>query len=339
MSATGVDVPRLLNYLRQQGLTRATDIQLTRLTGGQSNPTYVVATGNVNLVLRTKPAGDLVASAHAIDREYRVMKALQESAVPVPRMLAYCEDASILGKAFYLMEYVQGRVFIDQSLPGVSMQERGAMYTDMNRVIAQLHCVDYEAAGLADFGKPGNYFARQIARWTRQLGVSSIRVDPAMRALMEWLPEHIPEGDETTLVHGDFRLDNLVFHPSQPRVLAVLDWELSTLGHPLADFSYQCMAWHIPATLWRGVSGLDLKSLGIPEESAYIQEYEARTGRVAGEHWGFYIAYNLFRMAAILHGIGERALGGNATSADAYETGKKAGPLAEIGWAYAQRQR
>ena len=337
--ATEIDTIRLAGYLRQQGLSQAADIRLTALTGGQSNPTYGFATGGTSLVLRTKPAGNLVASAHAIDREYRVMKALQGSAVPVPRMLAYCNDESVLGKEFYVMEYVQGRVFMDQSLPGLSLRERGALYREMNRVIAELHGVDNQAVGLGDFGKSGNYLVRQIGRWTRQLGSSRLPVAPAMRALMEWLPEHIPDGDETTLVHGDFRLDNLVFHPTQPRVLAVLDWELSTLGHPLADFAYQCMAWHIPATLWRGVGGLDLEALGIPGETVYVREYEARTGRAAGEHWGFYIAYNLFRMAAILHGIGERALGGNAASADAVETGRKAGPLAEIGWAFAQRHR
>ena len=337
MSASLIDLDQLASYLRQQGLGQGGEVHLTPLTGGQSNPTYVVTFGKSSFVLRTKPPGRLVASAHAIDREYRVMKALQGSTVPVPRMLAYCEDASILGNAFYLMEYVQGRVFMDQSLPDLSLQERVAVYDEMNRVIAELHGVDYEAAGLTSFGKPGNYFARQIARWTSQLGGSCLPIDPAMRALMEWLPEHIPAGDDTTLVHGDFRLDNLVFHPTQPRILAVLDWELSTLGHPLADFAYHCMAWHVPATLWRGVGGLDLEALGIPFETAYVRKYESRTGRTAGEHWGFYIAYNLFRMAAILHGIGERALGGNAASADAVETGRKAAPLAEIGWACAQR--
>ena len=329
----------MASYLSQQGLSQAAEVHLRPLTGGQSNPTYVVTAGKASFVLRTKPAGDLVASAHAIDREYRVMKALQGSAVPVPRMLTYCEDVSILGKPFYLMEYVQGRVFMEQSLPGLSFQERGAIYDEMNRVIARLHSVDYEAAGLTGFGKPGNYFNRQIARWTRQLTQSGLPIAPAMRALMKWLPEHIPVGDETTLVHGDFRLDNLIFHATEPRILAVLDWELSTLGNPLADFSYQCMAWHIPAALWRGVGGLDLKTLGIPDETAYVRSYESKTGRVAGEHWGFYIAYNLFRMSAILHGIGERALGGSAASADAIETARKAEPLAEIGWACAQRYR
>ena len=196
----------------------------------------------------------------------------------------------------------------------------------MNRVIAELHGVDHVAAGLASFGKPGNYFARQIARWTRQLDDSSLPIHPAMRSLKEWLSAHIPPGDETTLVHGDYRIDNLVFHPTESRVMAVLDWELSTLGHPLADLSYQCMAWHIPATLWRGVAGLGVcPGLGIPTEESYVRDYERRTGRAAGDHWDFYIAYNLFRMAAILHGIGERASRGNAASADAFETARKAG--------------
>jgi acyl-CoA dehydrogenase len=287
-------------------------------------------------VLRTKPPGPLLPSAHAIDREYRVMRALQGSDVPVPAMLSYCDDASVLGRDFYLMEFVQGRVFVDQSLPGLQPAQRGAMYGEMNRIIAALHAVDYQAAGLGSYGKPGSYFSRQIARWSRQCEVSSLPVNDEMRRLMEWLPQHIPADDETTLVHGDFRLDNLVFHPTEPRVLAVLDWELSTLGHPLADFAYHCMAWRIPATLWRGVGGLDLPALGIPSEAEHLRAYAQRTGRDAGEHWEFYMAYNLFRMAAILHGIGERAAQGNAAAADAVETARKAGPLAAIGWRCAQ---
>jgi len=336
--STGViDGRSLAGYLRQQGLCQAGEVQFKPLSGGQSNPTYLVAAGSWHGVLRTRPAGQLVASAHAIDREYEVMRALQDSAVPVPRMLAYCDDASILGRDFYLMEYVQGRVFMDPSLPGLTPRERSAIYAEMNRVIAALHALDYHAVGLAGFGKPGNYFSRQIARWSRQCRESRLPVGRPMQALMEWLPEHIPADDETTLVHGDYRLDNLVFHPTEPRVLAVLDWELSTLGHPLADLAYQCMGWHIPATLWRGVGGLDLPALGIPGEADYVRAYETTTGRAAGAHWRYYIAYNLFRMAAILHGIGERALEGNAAAADAVETGRKAQPLAEIGWACAQR--
>jgi len=211
------------------------------------------------------------------------------------------------------------------------------MYGDMNRVIAALHAVDVDAAGLASYGKPGNYFARQVTRWSRQCEASPLPLPPAMRSLMEWLPGNIPPGDETSVVHGDYRMDNLVFHPTEPRVIAVLDWELSTLGHPLADFSYQCMGWHIPASLWRGVGRLDLAALGIPSEQAYREQYAQRTGRDTESHWAFYIAYNLFRISAILHGIAERAASGSAAAADAVETGRKAAPLAELGWAIATR--
>lgn len=327
----------LARYLRTQGLCGSEAIAISALSGGQSNPTFRITAGARSYVLRKKPPGQLVASAHAIDREYRVMSALQGTEVPVPRMLAYCEDEQIVGTPFYLMEFLDGRVLVDQSLPGMEPAERAAIYREMNRVIAALHRVDYQTVGLESYGKPGNYFARQIARWSRQCRESTLAVNDAMQRLMDWLPEHIPAGDETTLVHGDYRLDNLVFHPSEPRVIGVLDWELSTLGHPLADFSYQCMSWHIPPSLWRGIGGLDLAALGIPGEAEYVRMYAAATGRAAAENWDFYLAYNLFRMAAILHGIAQRAADGNAAAADAVETGRKAGPLAELGWQCAQR--
>ena len=339
MNAPQASLPMdaLAHYLQAQGLTGNGPLSLSPLSGGQSNPTFRLSTGDRHFVLRKKPPGQLIASAHAIDREYRVMKALQGSSVPVPRMFAYCEDESIVGTPFYLMEFLEGRVLVDQSLPGMEPTERGAIYREMNRVIATLHRVDYEAAGLASYGKPGNYFARQITRWSRQCRESTLPVNAAMQQLMEWLPEHIPAGDETTLVHGDYRLDNLVFHPTEARVLGVLDWELSTLGHPLADLSYQCMAWRIAPALWRGIAGLDLAALGIPSEAQYVAMYAQATGRDPAEHWEFYLAYNLFRMAAILHGIAQRAADGNAAADDAVETGRKAGPLAELGWQCAQR--
>lgn len=327
----------LAQYLRAQSLCGSETIAISAFSGGQSNPTFRITAGTRSYVLRKKPPGQLVASAHAIDREYRVMGALQGSDVPVPRMLAYCEDEQIIGTPFYLMEFLDGRVLVDQSLPGMEPAERGAIYHEMNRVIAALHSVDYQAVGLDSFGKRGNYFARQIARWTRQCRESTLPVNDAMQRLMDWLPEHIPVGDDTTLVHGDYRLDNLVFHTREPRVIGVLDWELSTLGHPLADFSYQCMSWHIPPSLWRGISGLNLPSLGIPSEAEYIVQYGQATGRDPTEHWDFYLAYNLFRMAAILHGIAQRAADGNAAAPDAVQTGRKAGPLAELGWQCAQR--
>ena len=334
MNATSSPLPldALHDYLRAQHLVGHDPLTASVLSGGQSNPTFRLECGARSMVLRKKPAGPLLPSAHAIDREYRVMKALQDTDVPVPRMLAYCEDDSLLGTPFYLMDFLQGRVFMDQSLPGMEPAERHAIYREMNRGIAALHTVDYRAAGLQDFGREGNYVGRQIARWSRQCRESTVPMNDAMHRLMEWLPEHAPAFDQTTLVHGDYRLDNLVFHPTEQRVIGVLDWELSTLGDPLADLSYQCMAWRIPPALWRGIAGLDLPTLGIPSEAEYVRWYAATTGRDAAEHWDFYLAFNLFRMAAILHGIAQRAADGNAAGDDAVETGRKAGPLAELGW-------
>lgn len=326
-------------YLRAQGLSDGSNLRLTALSGGQSNPTFIVDDGARRFVLRKKPAGQLLASAHAIDREYRVMKALQDSAVPVPRMLGYCEDPSLLGTPFYLMEFLEGRVLFDQSLPGMQPAERAAVYDDLNRVIAELHRVDFRAAGLESFGKTGNYFARQIERWTRQTASSTVvPVPTAMRRLMEWLPQHVPPDDgDITLIHGDYRLDNVILHPTEPRIIGVLDWELSTLGHPLADFSYHMMSWRIAPSVWRGIAGLDLPALGIPPEQEYVRTYASRTGRDPETHWNFYLAFNLFRMAAILHGIAQRAAAGTAASADAVETGRKAEPLAALGWECALR--
>ena len=328
---------RLTAYLRAQGFADSRTISIVPLSGGQSNPTFRITAGDQGYVLRKKPPGQLLASAHAIDREYRVMKALRGTDVPVPEMLAYCEDEAIVGTPFYLMAFLDGRVLVDQSLPGMQPIERGTIYREMSRVIAALHSVDYTAVGLETFGKPGNYFSRQILRWSHQCRESTLPVNDAMHRLMDWLPDRIPPGEETTLVHGDYRLDNLVFHANEPRVIGVLDWELSTLGHPLADFSYQCMSWHITPTLWRGFAGLDLAALGIPSEPEYVKMYSQATGRDPAEHWDFYLAYNLFRMAAILHGIAQRSADGNAASADALETGRKAGPLADLGWECAQR--
>ena len=336
-SALGANTDALAGWLRERGLIGGAPLQVTRLSGGQSNPTYRLESGGARLVLRKQPPGQLLPGAHAVDREYRVMGALHGRGVPVPRMLAYGTDASLLGTPFFVMEHLDGRVLTDPSLPGFTPAGRGEIYREMNRVIAALHAVDVQAAGLADYGRPGNYFARQITRWSKQCRESTLPVGEAMLHLMDWLPQHIPPGDETTLVHGDFRLDNLVFHPTEPRVIGVLDWELSTLGHPLADFSYLCMTWRTPPSLWRGIGGLDLQALGIPSEDEFVAMYARATGRDLSAHWDFYLAYNLFRMAAILHGVAQRAADGNAASEDAVETGRKAGPLAELGWAAAQR--
>jgi aminoglycoside phosphotransferase (APT) family kinase protein len=331
--------PALAAWLVEQGLASSPAITVQQLAGGQSNPTFRLSTDSGDYVLRKKPPGQLLASAHAIDREYRVMRALAGTAVPVPRMLAWYDDAALLGTSFYVMEFLPGRVLVDQSLPGMQPAERGAIYREMNRAIAALHQVDYAAAGLADFGRQGNYVGRQIARWSRQCEASTLPLPPALRRLMDWLPRHVPATDETTLVHGDYRLDNLVFHPTEPRVIGVLDWELSTLGDPLADIAYHCMSWHIPATLWRGIAGLDLAALGIPDEASYLRLYVEATGREVAARWDFYMAYNLFRIAAILHGIAQRAADGTAAAPDAVETGRKAAPLAELGWECALRHQ
>ncbi|OSZ75255.1 phosphotransferase family protein [Hydrogenophaga sp. IBVHS1] len=313
--------------------------------GGQSNPTYKLVTPQRAFVMRAKPGpvAKLLPSAHAIEREFRVMSALHGTGVPVARMHALCEDESVIGRAFYIMECVDGRVLWDQSLPGMTPSQRGAIYDEMNRVIAALHNVKPLEIGLDGYGKPGNYFERQIGRWSKQYQASVTQPIDAMDRLMEWLPQNVPSmaRDESLLsvVHGDFRLDNLMFLPAEPRVLAVLDWELSTLGHPLADFSYHCMSWHIPPGAFRGIGGLDLKSLGIPSEADYIALYCERTGFAKPEQlkadWNFYLAYNMFRLAAILQGIAKRVEAGTASSAQAVSSAAGARPMAELAWRFA----
>ncbi|VVE08882.1 aminoglycoside phosphotransferase [Pandoraea capi] len=317
---------------------------ITQFNGGQSNPTYRLTTPAAAYVLRTKPApaARLLPSAHAIEREYRVMDALSRTDVPVARMRGLCEDESVIGLAFYVMDFVDGRVLWDPSLPGMTSTARSEIYDEMNRVIAALHRVDYRAVGLESYGKPGDYMARQIARWSKQYRASETDTIDAMDRLIDWLPAHLPAvtasaPERTTLVHGDFRLDNLIFHPSEPRVLAVLDWELSTLGDPLADFSYHCMAWHVSPGVFRGIAGLDWPALGIPDDADYIRRYSERTGIARPAQWDFYLAYNMFRIAAILQGIMKRVSDGTAASAQALDAGKRARPMAELAWAYAQR--
>ncbi|TAK82952.1 MAG: phosphotransferase family protein [Betaproteobacteria bacterium] len=308
--------------------------------GGQSNPTYrLTAANGKKYVLRRKPPGKLLPSAHAVDREYRVISALHATGFPVARPHALCEDETVIGTAFYVMDYVDGRVLWDQALPGMTRAERAAIWDELNRVIAWLHSIDYRAVGLEGFGKPGNYIERQIARWTKQYQASETEPIEAMNNLIAWLPKNIPPETGTAVVHGDFRLDNVIYHPSAPRILAVLDWELSTLGDPLADFAYHCMSWHIPPGEFRGISGLDFKGLGIPEEAEYVAKYCQRTGRGAinPSHWDFYLAYNLFRIAAILQGIMKRVVDGTAASAHARDAGMRARPMAELGWKQAEK--
>jgi aminoglycoside phosphotransferase (APT) family kinase protein len=307
-----------------------------RFAGGQSNPTYKLTAASGVYVLRRKPLGPLLPSAHAVDREYRVMRALSATAVPVPQVHALCENAEIIGSAFYVMEFLDGRIFWDQRLPEQSPAERRAMFASMNAVIAALHARDHEALGLADFGRPGNYMARQIARWSRQYQASQTDRQPAMDALIEWLPRHLPPEAAPRLVHGDYRMDNLVFHKSEPRVIGVLDWELSTIGDPLADFAYHVMTWRVTPELFRGLAGVDFAALGIPSEAEYIADYCRQTGRAAIADWDFYIVYSLFRLAAILQGIAKRATLGTAAGGDAVATGRLARPIGEQAWALAR---
>ncbi|WP_411881136.1 phosphotransferase family protein [Polaromonas sp. YR568] len=317
--------------------------------GGQSNPTYKLITPGAAYVMRAKPGpvAKLLPSAHAVEREFKVMQGLQGTDVPVPKMYCLCEDESVIGRAFYVMEFVEGRVLWDQSLPGMSQTQRGEIYDEMNRVVAALHKVKFAERGLADYGKPGNYFERQIGRWSKQYSASITQPIAEMDSLMQWLPANIPASarDESmvSIVHGDFRLDNLLFHATEPRVLAVLDWELSTLGHPLADFSYHCMAWHIPPGAFRGIGGLDVESLGIPTESEYIRRYCERTGLTTPEalkaDWNFYMAYNLFRIAAILQGIAKRVEAGTASSAQAVSSAAGAPLLAKMAWGFALKSQ
>ena len=346
-SQHAVDIERLEGWLkgRVPGFEGPLTVEMFR--GGQSNPTYKLLTPTQSYVMRAKPGpvAKLLPSAHAIEREFAVMHALCATAVPVARMLALCEDESVIGRAFYIMEFVSGRVLWDQSLPGMLPTQRREIYLEMNRVLAELHKIRPADIGLATFGKPGNYFERQIGRWSKQYLASVTQPIDEMDQLMAWLPANIPPRarDESlvSVVHGDYRLDNLIFHPQEARVLAVLDWELSTLGHPLADFAYHCMAWHIPPGAFRGIGGLDHHSLGIPGEDEYIRLYCDRTGLAAPDDlradWNFYLAYNLFRIAAILQGIAKRVETGTASSAQARASGAGARPMAALAWQFASK--
>lgn len=322
-------------------------LSIEAFKGGQSNPTYQLITPKRSYVLRTKPGpvAKLLPSAHAIEREFRVMQGLQGTDVPVPQMHVLCEDESIIGRAFYVMEFVQGRVLWDQTLPGMTNTERTAIYDEMNRVMAALHTVKFVERGLESYGRPGNYFERQIGRWSKQYVASVTQPIPEMDHLMAWLPANMPssalDASKVSIVHGDYRLDNLLFHPTEARVLAVLDWELSTLGHPLADFSYLCMSWHIPPGTFRGIGGVDIAALGIPSESENIHRYCDRTGLATPADlktdWNFYLAYNMFRIAAILQGIAKRVEAGTASSDEAKANGAGARPMAELAWKFAQQ--
>ena len=341
------DVAALENYLDQHlpGFTGPLTVEMFK--GGQSNPTYKLRTPSMSYVMRAKPGpvAKLLPSAHAVEREFAVMSGLAGTDVPVPKMYCLCENEAVIGRAFYVMECMNGRVLWDQSLPDMTTAQRGEIYAEMNRVIAALHKVNVEKQGLSGYGKPGNYFERQIGRWTRQYNASITSPIEEMDKLMAWLPTHIPasalDASKVSIVHGDFRLDNLMFHATEPRVIAVLDWELSTLGHPLADFSYHCMSWHIPPGSFRGIGGLDLATLGIPSEDEYIRRYcdstKVCTPAELKIDWNFYMAYNLFRLAAILQGIAKRVEAGTASSAQAASSSAGAKQLAQMGWKFAQQ--
>jgi len=300
--------------------------------GGQSNPTYLLATPGRKYVLRRKPPGKLLPSAHAVEREYQVITALARTDVPVPQTYILCEDPAVIGTPFYVMDYVEGRVVTGPQLPGLTPSERAAVYDSMNDVLARLHRVDWGGLGLGGFGKPGNYFARQIHRWTSQYRASETERIESMERLIAWLPAHVPPGDETTLVHGDYRIGNMLIHPAEPRVVAVLDWELSTLGHPLGDLAYNCLAWHFDADL-DGLAGTDVTRLGIPAEDAYVSHYCRRTGRAGIPHWELYIAFAAFRFAAIWQGVIARVLAGTANDPTALQHRARARALADVAWA------
>jgi len=344
--AHSFDIATLEAWLTQHLAGFKGPLTVEMFKGGQSNPTYKLITPSQSYVMRAKPGpvDKLLPSAHAIEREFKVMGGLFGTDVPVAQMHVLCEDESIIGRAFYVMEFVQGRVLWEQTLPGMTNTQRADIYDAMNRVIAALHTVPFAQRGLADYGRPGNYFERQIGRWSKQYVASVTQPIPEMDKLMAWLPNNMPasarDESKVSIVHGDYRLDNLMFHASEPRVLAVLDWELSTIGHPLADFSYHCMAWHIPPGTFRGIGGVDVKSLGIPTEDEYIHRYCDRTGLTTPADlkadWNFYLAYNMFRIAAILQGIAKRVEAGTASSAQAKASGAGARPMAELAWKFAQ---
>jgi len=312
-------------------------LDVKQFKGGQSNPTYLLTTPGARYVLRRKPPGKLLPSAHAVDREYRVMTALGRAGFPAPKTFLLCEDDSVIGSMFFVMDFVEGRILWDARLPGMAPEERRAIYNALIDTQADLHLIDFEKAGLGDYGKTGSYFERQVGRWTKQYQAAETEPIAQMNRLIEWLPAALPSDASVSLVHGDYRLDNIILAQDEAKVLAVLDWELSTLGHPLADFTYYLMAWSFPPEFRGGLLGSDLKALGIPTVEEAVARYCARTGRAGIDNLDFYFAFNLFRMAAILQGVYARSLQGNASSDQAKDMGAQVKPLAELGWGFAQK--
>jgi len=326
------DEVALDRFLRGRLPGYAGDLRVRQFEGGQSNPTFLLESGGRRFVLRKKPPGELLRSAHQVDREFRVIAALRGSGVPVPEAHLLCEDASVIGTPFYVMQWVEGRVLADARLPGFGRDERAAVYDDAIRVLAALHGLDPERLGLSGFGRPGNYLSRQISRWSRQYEASRTESVSAMDALMEWLPAHVPDSDETRVVHGDYRIGNLILHPREPRIVAVLDWELSTLGHPLADLAYFCQGYRASAAPGSSLLGMDLAAAGIPDEKAVVERYCELSGRHRIDHWEFYMVFVMFRSAAIVQGVYKRGLDGNASSERARDYGALVRRCAEDAW-------
>ncbi|NWG71074.1 MAG: phosphotransferase family protein [Parvularculaceae bacterium] len=332
-----IDVGALDAFMREAVADYQGPVSVQKFKGGQSNPTYLLTTPRKKYVLRRKPPGQLLPSAHAVDREYRVMTALHGLGFPAPKTHVLCEDASVIGTAFFIMDFIEGRIFWDASLADARRDERRPLYHSLTDTLADLHLVDYAKIGLGDYGKPGNYFARQIDRWTKQYRAAETERIDEMERLAAWLPGAVPERETTSIVHGDFRFDNVIMHPSEPRTLAVLDWELSTLGNPLADFTYYLMAWHFPPTVRGGLAGLDLDALAIPTLAEIAERYQRRTGLDALGQLDFCLAYNMFRLAAIVQGVYARGLQGNASSEHATQLGAQIKMLAALAWGYARQ--
>ncbi len=326
------DTEKLAAYLERHVLGFAGPLVAEKFSGGQSNPTFKITTATGQYVLRRKPPGELLKSAHAVDREFKVLAALANTDVPVAAVYHLCEDDEVIGSMFYLMEFKAGRVFWDPALPDLDNAQRAAIFDEMNRVMVALHSVDIDAVGLRDFGRPGHYFQRQIDRWTKQYRAAETEVIADMDTLIEWLPNNTPDDDgKLVLAHGDFRLDNMMFHPTEPKVMALLDWELSTLGHPYADLAYQCMQLRLANdSVLAGLGGIDRKALAIPTEEEYVALYCQRMGLQGIPNWNFYVIFSMFRFASILEGVGRRALDGNASSDKAGQMKGLVRPLAKM---------
>lgn len=329
------EIKALEDYMKKNIPEFEGKLSIQQFVHGQSNPTFILHDGKNKYVMRKRPPGKLLPSAHAVDREYRIITALKETDVPVPKTYILCNDDSVLGTAFFIMEYIEGRIFRSPLIPEVNdPKERTAIFDSMNECLANLHKVDWEKAGLSDYGKHGNYMSRQIDRWSKQYEASKTWEIESMEQLMEWLPKHIPDDTITTIVHGDYRIENMIIHPTEPRVIAILDWELSTLGHPLADLAYNCLGYHVPDFEGKGLSfvGQEIEKLGIPSEEIYANNYFNRMGQTRLDNWEFFLVFGIFRLVAIVQGVYKRGLDGIASSEEAESFGGLVRFLADIAW-------